>query len=481
MKIKKTKIKKTNSNQVDEEESIVNSLNTVEGGKQNKWNFKNTFNVNKMRSRLHEVYDKVSNLFDIVNLNRDQFIGGSGNGNMNLMKNGCKDAAAVSVGINNHLVSAGKYDNKTVKISTTSASGNITKISWPKTLEGLVEARKLFKGKKLTYHEKLLKRNLKNRVSKKRKKLEFQLKLAGKKGKKEGLIAEELHKTKRIKPVYNSEGKVIRSKYDFSEIGAKKDFCHKSIKDSKKGSLSNTVNESELKNDKIINADIERDRELFSKKSKNSTKQKEIKKKRIKNKLIENNSVTFTSENKQELITKKVKLSDQKSNRLCDKNESENKSVINSKFKHIFNKDNKIVFSKIELSDTNINKRLKKEYKDPQKLLQKLEMKKTKIDELKSSDKDKAIKLIEKEKWVTALRKASGEKVKDDPQLLKKTVMKEKNRKKKSKKKWDARIDAIKKKQQEKQKKRMENIMAKKKEKEKKKHKKAIKKGHYFP
>lgn len=310
------------------------------------------------------------------------------------------------------------------------------------------------------------------------------MKLGGKKGKKEGLIKEELLKNKKIKPVYNSEGKVIHSKYDFSEIGAKKiiisDFSQKLIKDSNKIGSNSSVSEHEPKNSKSIGANSKSDTELLSKHSKDPTKKKETGKLNKKNKLIENVTLTFTKENEQEPVRKKSKLIDEKSNRTHNENESESKTVINTKFKPVFNKDNKMVFSKIDFSDPSINKRINRNgCRDPKKMLRKLEMNKVKIDELKSTNKEKATELVEKEKWITALKRASGEKIKDDPQLLKKTVMKEKRRKKESRKKWAARVDAVEKKKQEKQKKRMENIMAKKKEKKKKKQKKAIKKGHY--
>lgn len=476
MGVKKNKVKEVASNLIDVEECVESPVNETEDVKQNKRILKkNVFNVNKVRNRLSEEYAHISNIFDILNLNRGSLLNG-------VNENGSTDDVAVSaIGANNNLTLTGKSDYKTVKIKNVSANGNITKISWPKTLEGLVEARKLFKGKKLTYHEKLLKRNLKTRLTRKRKKLEFQMKLEGKKGKKEGLIAEELLKTKKIKPVYNSEGKIVHSKYDFSEIGTKKDLSQKFIKDINEISLSNNMNEHKLKNDINTGADIESDREPFSKKAKDSTKQKGVRKKKKKNKLIDNNSVASIPESEQEPVKNKLKISADKSNSISIENESVDKIVTNKTFKPVFNKDNKMIFSKIDFPDTKLNKKGKKiEDKDPKKLLQKLKMNKAKIDELESSGaKEKAVELVETEKWMTALRKASGEKVKDDPQLLKKTIMREKSRKKKSKKKWEARIDTVKKKQQEKQKKRMENIMAKKKEKKKKKVKKAVKKGRF--
>ena len=83
--------------------------------------------------------------------------------------------------------------------------------------------------KKLHYKQKLLKKTLKNKLKKKTKKEErlLQRKLArieqntvdGSKIKTEN---EEVPKVPKPKPVFNSEGKMVFSKFDFSEIGVKK-------------------------------------------------------------------------------------------------------------------------------------------------------------------------------------------------------------------------------------------------------------------
>lgn len=82
---------------------------------------------------------------------------------------------------------------------------------------------------KLGYKQKLLKKTLKNKLKKKTKKEErlLQRKLArieqntvgGSKAKTEN---EEVPKVPKPKPVFNSEGKMVFSKFDFSEIGVKK-------------------------------------------------------------------------------------------------------------------------------------------------------------------------------------------------------------------------------------------------------------------
>jgi len=83
--------------------------------------------------------------------------------------------------------------------------------------------------KKLCYKQKLLKKTLKNRIKKKTKKEErlLQRKLVGIEqntigGSKIKTENEEVPKVPKPKPVFNSEGKMVFSKFDFSEIGVKK-------------------------------------------------------------------------------------------------------------------------------------------------------------------------------------------------------------------------------------------------------------------
>lgn len=154
--------------------------------------------------------------------------------------------------------------------------------------------------------------------------------------------------------------------------------------------------------------------------------------------------------------------------------------------KQIYNEEGKLVFNKFDFSEsrsapTVISKKAK-EPKDPRKLLNKLEKQNEKLKHLEAEgDTEKAKIIKEKTAWKTALQKAEGIKVKDDPNLLKKSVRKEIEKKRKSKKKWDARNEKVKQQQQEKQAKRMENIQARKKQNKLSKLKKAAKKGRIIP
>ncbi|XP_067009384.2 surfeit locus protein 6 homolog [Anabrus simplex] len=154
--------------------------------------------------------------------------------------------------------------------------------------------------------------------------------------------------------------------------------------------------------------------------------------------------------------------------------------------KPIYNSEGKIVFSKFDFTESSAAaetiKKKDKEPRDPQKILQKLQKQKEKLKKLENEGEvEKANELKEKLAWKNALKKAEGIKVKDDPELLKKTLKKHKERKKQSKKKWAAREEKVKQMKDEKQRKRTDNILQRKKEKKLNKLKKAAKKGRVIP
>ncbi|XP_063974703.1 surfeit locus protein 6 homolog isoform X2 [Diachasmimorpha longicaudata] len=150
--------------------------------------------------------------------------------------------------------------------------------------------------------------------------------------------------------------------------------------------------------------------------------------------------------------------------------------------KPVFNSEGHMVFSKFDFSDIGNKKKGQKTERHAKKVLQELKEKKNRLEALVSSgDAETARVLQEKDAWKAALAKANGEKVKDDPELLKRTIKRDELQKKRSSKKWESRIFGIEKAQQEKQRKRTENIMKKKKEKKTTKMKKAAKKGRIIP
>ncbi|VEN57760.1 unnamed protein product [Callosobruchus maculatus] len=149
--------------------------------------------------------------------------------------------------------------------------------------------------------------------------------------------------------------------------------------------------------------------------------------------------------------------------------------------KPIYNKDEKIVFSKFDFSEIGKKKKVKLE-KDPKKILKNLEKQKEKINRLKESGEiEKAIEIKEKAAWKNALAKAEGQKIKDDPLLLQKSVKRKEQKQRSSKKKWEQRIQGVEKAKQERQQKRKDNIQKRKKDKKTNKLKKAAKRGKIIP
>lgn len=65
-----------------------------------------------------------------------------------------------------------------------------------------------------------------------------------------------------------------------------------------------------------------------------------------------------------------------------------------------------------------------KSKKDPKKILNELQQQEEKLQKIAEIDSSKAKELKEKVAWKNILQKAEGEKVKDDPTLLKKSIKK---------------------------------------------------------
>ncbi|KAL3277721.1 hypothetical protein HHI36_013064 [Cryptolaemus montrouzieri] len=185
-------------------------------------------------------------------------------------------------------------------------------------------------------------------------------------------------------------------------------------------------------------------------------------------------------------LKKKSKIDERKTQKVLVnvgrvKTEEVKQEVNEKPVKPLFNSDAKMVFSKFDFSDIG-KKDHKKHITDPKKLLENLKKQNERIINLKESGEiDKAVKMKEKTAWKNALAKVSGEKVKDDVTLLKKSIKKKDQKHKSSKKKWQARENAVMKSKEEKQQKRQENIDKRKKTKKLTKLKKAAKKGKIIP
>lgn len=207
---------------------------------------------------------------------------------------------------------------------------------------------------------------------------------------------------------------------------------------------------------------------------KNLTYKEKLQKKSLKNRM--------KKKSKQEERTAKQKIV--RAEKLSQKQKAKEENGVTTEVKPskpVFNSEGKMVFSKFDFSGLGKSKNKKKE-KDPKIILQNLQKQKEKLEQLEAvGDKDKAAKIKEKSAWKNAIAKAQGEKVKDDPELLKKSVKKLDQKKKQSKKKWDQRLETVQKQKDERQKKRTENIEKRKKDKKNTKLKKAVKKGKIIP
>ncbi|KAH7192425.1 surfeit locus protein 6-domain-containing protein [Fusarium flagelliforme] len=99
----------------------------------------------------------------------------------------------------------------------------------------------------------------------------------------------------------------------------------------------------------------------------------------------------------------------------------------------------------------------KKGPSDPKTALIKVQNQKKRLQEL---DAEKRADIAEKDAWLTARRRAEGEKIRDDEALLKRAVKRKEVAKKKSEKAWRERSDGVKLAQKERQRKREENLRA---------------------
>merc|ERR1712025_719371 len=140
-----------------------------------------------------------------------------------------------------------------------------------------------------------------------------------------------------------------------------------------------------------------------------------------------------------------------------------------------------VVFSKFDFKDDMIPKEPKKNL-DPKLALTKIKKNQEKIKLWEEKGKHEKAKAIENNiAWDNALGKAQGEKVKDDEYLLKKSIQKQQQIKKSSKKKWDARADGVKAKGSAAADKREENLNKRKQDKKAKKMKRLAAKGRNVP
>lgn len=149
----------------------------------------------------------------------------------------------------------------------------------------------------------------------------------------------------------------------------------------------------------------------------------------------------------------------------------------------VVDKEGKLVFSKFDFTKNDEKEKPKNSLhgKDFKRLLEKIEKRKSKIENLKEKDAEKAKKLEQRNAWQSVMLRAEGEKVKDDPALLKKALKKKEKMREKKKAKWTERQDTVNKKIEKRQEKRQKNIKERKQTKKDKKIKQAKKKGRMIP
>ena len=143
----------------------------------------------------------------------------------------------------------------------------------------------------------------------------------------------------------------------------------------------------------------------------------------------------------------------------------------------------KVSFSKLEFKPSELMaEQPKRKANDPKAALAKIAAQKERLESMAEKGLTEKVKKIEsKAAWQAAIDKAEGVKVKDDVELLKKSLKRQEQRKKSSKKKWEHRSDQVDKKLDKKQTKRQDNLQQRKKDIKDNKKKKLIKKGRLLP
>uniref|UniRef100_A0AAY5KC94 Surfeit 6 n=1 Tax=Esox lucius TaxID=8010 RepID=A0AAY5KC94_ESOLU len=158
--------------------------------------------------------------------------------------------------------------------------------------------------------------------------------------------------------------------------------------------------------------------------------------------------------------------------------------------------ENAIVFNKVELGDGGfLDKEQKKKErknrikggltplvgKNYKQLLERVEARKAKLEELRGKDEEKAKKQEEKMKWTNVLYKAEGLKIKDNEDLLRASLKRKEKMHLQRKRKWTERSQTVVEKMQKRQDKRRRNIQKSKKTKVENKKSRARKRGRVLP
>ena len=159
------------------------------------------------------------------------------------------------------------------------------------------------------------------------------------------------------------------------------------------------------------------------------------------------------------------RLVDGPSKDLLGKNGSNNDSSDDAKrvkFGSCAVEESNFVFNRLEESEVQSSQMLKKtkSISDPKQALQKLQAQKDKLEKLKATDSGKGEALEEKLRLKKALQKAEGISIKDDVNLLKKSIQRRDKEKAKSRQVWSEKKIEQQEKKDKMQAKRTENIQS---------------------
>ncbi|XP_068925362.1 surfeit locus protein 6 [Petaurus breviceps papuanus] len=154
-----------------------------------------------------------------------------------------------------------------------------------------------------------------------------------------------------------------------------------------------------------------------------------------------------------------------------------------------------LVFNKLEVSEGPVSKAQKKKEKrqrvkgnltpltgkNYKQLLERVQARKNKLEELKEQDEEKAREMETKMKWTNLLYKAEGVKIRDNEELLKVALKRKEKRRAQRKRQWEKRTAHVVEKMQRRQDKRRQNLHKKKVAKIERRKAKARKKGRILP
>lgn len=237
----------------------------------------------------------------------------------------------------------------------------------------------------------------------------------------------------------------------------------------KKIKLSATTSKSTLKESE---KDLLERAEIIKQKfeQRKLTKKSNTDRKKLK---IEKLNKKMKVQNRKKIMTNEILKQERASQKVTVKEDPDKAEKVNGSA--VYNKEGKMFFSKIQIEG---EKKKKVVDTNPRNNLMKLKAQKKKIQDLVGSgDKMKAKEEKQKILWKSAFEKTDGLKVKDNVEILKKTIKKRKVEKKKSKKQWGERKEKVKEKQATQQKKREDNLNKRKTDNQKNKLKHAVKKG----